>query len=331
MPDGLKDQTVLVSGATGFVGGAFVRRLAANGVSVLATGRNQVKAGTLQAETQVQVQVGDLTDKDFVEQLVSQVDYVVHSAAKSDVWGPFPEFHAANVIATQTLVAACQSADIKRLVHISTPSLYFCLDSRQDVRENDPLPDRFPNYYVQTKRQAESIVIDSSVDHITLRPRAIYGPGDQALLPRLIDRMAKQRLPQIGTGDNVADLTYIENLLDAIELAVAVEAPAQRVFNIADGTPCNLWQLLQLIGTELELPLIERQLSYATAMRIAGFMELIWRVGRLPNEPLLTRYSVSVLGLTQTLDISAARDVLGYAPKYSTEAGVSITLKQYAN
>ncbi len=324
----LRGRTILVTGATGFVGGALARHLHAQQIKVLATGRNAQKAQALQA-LGIATQIGDLTDTAFVQSLVRACDIVIHCAAKSEPWGALHAFEAANQIATQVIVSACERANVQRLVHISTPSLYFCLDSRTAVKETDPLPDAFPNHYVRTKRQAEAVVQAANVDAITLRPRAIYGPGDQALLPRLIDRMRSGRLPKIGAGQNMADLTYIENLIAAIVLAATVTQPAQRVFNVTDGTPVNLWDVLAQLAQTLELPPLQRQFSYHTALRIAGVLEAAWRIGRLSGEPPLTKYSVSVLGLTQTLEISAARQTLGYQPQFTTQQGLARTLQAY--
>ena len=142
----------LVTGATGFLGGAVARAMSPS--DVVLTGRNPEKAKPL-VEQGYDVRLADLSDATVIDDLFSEVSCVIHCAAKSSLWGPASEFYRANVLATENLLYAAQRHSVRRFVHISTPSLYFNYSDRLGVREDEPLPKQFANAYTASKYQAE--------------------------------------------------------------------------------------------------------------------------------------------------------------------------------
>jgi len=322
---------VLVTGATGFLGGAVVRRLARRGERVLATGRRQDLGAALAGEG-VPFRAACLEDPGAVVGLFApgeageRVRAVVHCAALSAPWGARAAFEAANVSATHTLVHACITAGVERFVHISTPALYFDGSDRHDVREDAPLPAP-QNHYTRTKLAAERIVdraVAAGFGAVTLRPRALFGPGDTTIFPRLLRALERGRLPVIGEGSNRVDLTYIDNAALAVELALdAGEHVIGRKYNITNGEPVALWPLLEQLARELHLAPPSRRVGRRTASAVARALELVHRVFAPGREPLLTRYTVGLLAADTTLDISAARRELGYRPGVSIDEGVA--------
>ncbi len=311
---------ILVTGATGFLGGAVVRRLHAEGRNVIATGRNTEKGTVLEAEGIPFVRA------DLADSAPQGYDIVIHSAALAAPWGPPSAFEAANITATANLL----QRGAERFIHISTPSIYFANDSRLDVREDDPLPQIPVNDYARTKLAAEKLVRGSDLPFIILRPRAIYGPGDNAILPRIIAGLERGRLPVIGDGTNIGDFTYVDNVVAAVVACLdAPESALGRAYNITNGDPQPLWPMLSEIAVRLGLKPPTRQISVGAAMTIAGAMEAVFK--RLPGrpEPPLTRYGVGVLSQSQTLNIEAARAGLGYRPKYSNNEGLERFIAWY--
>jgi nucleoside-diphosphate-sugar epimerase len=194
-----------------------------------------------------------------------------------------------------------------------------------NVKENDPLPEPITNY-AATKLLAEEEVdkaFANGLSVITIRPRAIFGPGDTVIFPRLIPRLRSGRLPILGDGGNVVDLTYIENVVDS--LLLCAESPVTTLgkkYNITNGEPIQIWKLIDHICDELELPYPKRKISKRTAYIAASLLEAACTLIPTHPEPPLTRVSVSMLANNTTLDISAARNELGYQPRVSVNDGV---------
>jgi nucleoside-diphosphate-sugar epimerase len=314
----------LVTGATGFLGGALARRLHRLGWQVTAQGRSAAALAELEREG-INVVSANLDDGSSIRAACKDRDVVFHSGALSSPWGGYGDFHKANVVGTQNVIRGCGEHHVKRLVHVSTPSIYFRFKPRLNVKESDPLPEKPVNFYTGTKLLAEAEIDRAHADGlpvISIRPRAIFGARDTSILPRLIDALGKGRLRIIGDGRNIADLTYVENVVDA--LLLCAESPHNTLgkkYNITNGEPVILWDMVRKVANALDLPFPQKHIPYRTADAIAGILESIYRM--LPNqpEPPLTRYSVSVLANSATLDISAAQRGLGYRPRISLEEG----------
>jgi 2-alkyl-3-oxoalkanoate reductase len=308
----------LVTGATGFLGGALVRRLNAEGASVLALGRNQAVGATLGCS----FESIDLSNADALVGAFRGANTVFHCAALSAPWGRKVDFWKANHLGTANVLHACKMAGVERLIHVSTPSIYFRHGDGLQVREDASLP-RPVNEYAASKRAAESLVRAAEIPFVMLRPRALFGPGDQTILPKLVRAMQAGRLKQIGDGQNLTDLTYIDNAVDALLLAAQANSGYERnVYNITNGEPLPLWDLVRTLGELLGLNLRAGSISKPIAMGVAGLMELVYRCFSISREPLLTRYAVGVLAASQTLDITAAQRDLGYAPRITVREGL---------
>jgi nucleoside-diphosphate-sugar epimerase len=318
----------LVTGATGFVGGALARRLHRSGWQVIGLGRNAEAGKRLEAEG-IAFFCCDLADAAAITAACREQEIVFHCAALSAPWGHEADFHIANVLGTQNILSGCREHGVGRLVHVSTPSLYFGLTGRMaeriNVAEDAPLPPRPANAYVRTKWMAEQLVdqaYQEGLPVITLRPRAIFGPGDTTILPRLLDRLRRGRLLLIGDGKNLTDLTYIDNVVDA--LLLCAESPAATLgkkYNLSNGEPVLLWEMVRKLCAALGYTFPSRRLAFTAAYTLAWGMEMVYAHFPRYPEPPLTRYTVGVLAHSATLDIGAARRELGYRPRISMDEG----------
>ncbi|NHN28647.1 NAD-dependent epimerase/dehydratase family protein [Paenibacillus agricola] len=315
----------LLTGATGFLGGRLAERLLGLGWEVTALGRNATLGGLLQTKGARFMQV-DLQDQEAVMAACSGQEVVFHSGALSSPWGKYADFYSTNVEGTKHVIAGCFQHGVQRLIHISTPSVYFDFQDRLNITESAPLPTKFANAYAATKRLAELEVeqaCNRGLSAAILRPRAIFGPGDSSILPRLIRANASRGVPLIDGGLAWIDLTYVDNVVDALLLCCQAPSDAMgRIYNISNGEPVQLATMLPLLFSELGVPMRIKRLSYQVAYQLAAVMELIANLRPSKPEPLLTRYSVGVLGRSQTLDISAAKQAFGYAPQISVWAGL---------
>lgn len=315
---------ILVTGATGFLGGALARRLAARGDEVTALGRSPAQLAGLE-RAGIRPLRADLADAAAIRAACLGQELVFHCGALSSAWGPAEAFYRANVLGTRNVISGCEAGAVRRLVHVSTPSIYFRFETRLEVAEDAPLPSKAANEYARTKLLAEA-EIDAAFARglpvVTIRPRAIFGEGDNAILPRLIDRLQQGRLRIIGDGQNITDLTYVENVVDA--LLLCAEAPADvlgKKYNLTNDEPLPLWPLIERLCAALGYAYPRRRISYPLALGLAGLLEGVSRLLPGQPEPLLTRYMVGVLAKSTTLDISAARRDLGYQPRVSVAEG----------
>lgn len=322
---------IVVTGATGFLGAAVARRLRADnaGAAILGLGRDASKGELLHADG-VEFKAVDLVDADSVSATLEGADAVVHCAALSSPWGPAAAFHAANVTATENVARACVAAGVPRLVHISSPGMYHDGRPHRGIREDHPLPGRAVNHYAASKRLAEErvreITRDTGVRTIILRPRAIFGPGDTSLLPRIAAALRSGRLPRIGDGNCVVDMTYIENAVDAVLLALDVDTPPDApAYNISNGEPVRIWNVIDRLAAAIGAPPVQRHVPAPVARAVASALEAAHRVFMPDREPALLRYGVELLSVDMTLDISAARAELGYVPRVDMDTALART------
>jgi nucleoside-diphosphate-sugar epimerase len=318
---------VVVTGGTGFLGRHVVWRMAREGAEVVFTGRSEAEAATVQRHAAAPVRWQPLVHgrgdaAGVLSRIAEQADVLVHSAALSAPWGRADAFRRANVDGTAEVLQACSAAGVPRLVHISTPSLYFDFRDRLAIREDEPLPPPV-NHYARTKAEAEALVRAAPPPQaVLLRPRALFGPWDQTLMPRLLRVLQRGALPLMNGGRAQLDLTCIDNAVDAVWLAATRPLPhALATYNVSNGEPQTLLALLQAMAHAFGLPLRTRRVPWPLVKGLACGLEAVAHL-RPGHEPLMTRYSAGVLAFSQTLDIGALRRDLGYVPKVSIAEGL---------
>jgi nucleoside-diphosphate-sugar epimerase len=327
---------LLITGGTGFLGRHLVWHAARHGAKVIFTGRNVAAAATvlqqLPAKYAANVHWLPLAHGSAESQVTLQTaaqgcDAVVHAAALSAPWGRYQDFYTANVRSTEEVLTACHNAKVRRLLHVSTPSLYFGFADQLKIRENAVLPPP-ANDYVRTKWMAEQRVMANPLpETLIVRPRALFGPWDQTLMPRLLRVMAQGALPLMRGGKQWLDLTYIDNATDALWRMLTQPLPHRGVgvYNLSNGEPWQLPALLTSMAQAFDLPLRTRTVPWPLVSMLAQGMEMMGRLQRhcgLEKEPLLTRYSAGVLAFSQTLDISALQQDFAYHPQIGIAEGI---------
>lgn len=309
----------IVTGATGGLGRNMVEFLQAQGHEVIGCGRNKSIGNSLPCK----FKSFDLADKQAVLDNFESVDVVFHCAALSSPWGRYEEFYDANVVATKNVLSAINELKIPRMVHVSTPSVYFDFEDHELIKESY-LSKKFANHYAHTKYLAEQEVLNSPLErlHVSIiRPRAIFGEYDSVIVPRIEKIVARTKIPFIKNKQVIVDVTYVGNVVHAMYLCATKDIPSKQVFNITNDQPMEIYSVISLlaksIGIDLHMRLVNYTLMYGLAVLLetfAGFLKT--------KEPLVTRYSIGVIGYSQTLDISNAKKQLGYKPVYSIEQGV---------
>ena len=316
---------ILVTGGGGFLGQTVVRGLLARGHGLRVFNRSGYPA--LDA-LGVECHRGDLADAEAVRSACRGCDAVMHVGAKAGAGLYWPDFERANVSGTRNVLAACRAEAVGLLVYTSSPSVAHAGDDIEGGDESLPYPSHFPAPYPATKAEAERLVLAANgpdLKTVALRPHLIWGPGDNHLLPRLIqrNRAGRLRLPAPG---KLIDTVYIDNAADAHLLALDdLAGPARSAGNpyfISNGEPLPVAEIMRrLLEAVGETPRI-RGVPLAVARAAAAVVEPIWRGLRLKSDPPISRFMVEQLSTAHWFDLGAAARDLGYRPKVSIEHGL---------
>lgn len=304
-------QTILITGAAGFIGSHLAERLLDRGDAVIgldnfdpyydpAIKRRNLIAAT--AHAGFQFHQADIRDTEAIGRILrdARPDAVVHLAARAGVRASLEDPRAyldVNIMGTQTILDTCRELGINRIVAASSSSVYsgcqnppYC----EDLAADRPL-----NPYAATKRANE--LMGFSYSHLyglritMLRFFTVYGPRqrpDMAIhkFARLID--SGKPVPMFGAGDTVRDYTYIDDIIDGVVRAIDRPFPFE-VFNLGAGRTTELRALIRILGAAL------------------GKMAVIEELPLQPGDALET-----------LADISKARRMLGYEPSFQVEEGI---------
>ena len=322
---------VLVTGATGFLGRHIVRRLCNLEFEVVATGRNQ-NLGNKLFEKSCSFLKSNLEDLN-PEDLGKGFHAIIHCAGLSSPFGSYKNFFLSNVKSSQNLLHFAKQSNVKRFVYISTPSIYFNFKDHFDIREGEPLPDPLVNHYATTKLEAEKEILQANSEKlatIALRPRAIFGPEDNTILPRLF-RAAKSGVLPLFRKDPVwLDLSFIDNVVDAVEASLEVDFEhCGQAYNITNGESVIFQDFVEELFSRVNKKIRFRQIPYPLVYGLAGSMEFFATLFGSRFEPPLTRYTVGIFSHSMTLDITKAKNNLGYCPKVSMNEGLDRYAKWY--
>ena len=315
----------LVTGGGGFLGGAVVRALLARGDEVVSLARGDYPA---LRELGVQTVRGDLAEPGAVLSAAQGCDVVLHVAAKAGIWGPAADYERSNVEGTRSVLLACRTLGITRLVHTSTPSVVHDGGDIAGGDESLPYATHFRSDYPRTKATAERLVLaaaDDGLATVALRPHLVWGPGDTQLVPRILDRARRGRLRFVGSGAAVIDTTYVDDAAAAHLCAADRLAPGSpcsgRAYFISSGDPRPVRVVVNAILAAGGLPPETRTVPLPVAETAGAVAETLWRLLRRQDDPPMTRFLARQLATAHWFDISAARRDLGYEPQIGLDEG----------
>ena len=302
---------VIVTGATGFLGGAITRQLLREGERVIAIGRDRKKLSRL-AEIGADTSVIDLSKDEPLPDL--KADGIIHCAALSSPWGRRADFE--------------RQAGAARFVHISSPSVYFRFADQEHVREDMPLP-RPVNAYAATKAESEKVVLaEPDLDPIILRPRGLYGPGDTALLPRLLRAAERGPLPLMRDGSAATDLTYVDDVAAAAILALRAPCPSSRVYNVSGGEALPVRRVAERAGASAGINVRWRAVPWPLVSAAAHLSESFCAAMPGRPEPRVTAYSAGLFAFRQTLSLDRIQTELRWQPRIDFDKGLALTFKK---
>lgn len=311
------DGPILVTGAAGFVGSRLRERLLAEGADV----RGIDRATDLGRD----IVASDISEPEAWQAAAEGCATVVHTAAVVSNAVSDEVQYRTNVLGTRHVLDAAVRAGAKRFIHLSSVRVYGDLDFPDGVEEAHPVrPEGIP--YVDTKIAAEQVVLQAhaagEIECVIVRPGDVYGPGSRpwTVLPLEAIRSNRFALPRMGRG--VFSPLYIDNLLDALLLAIEAPETAGEVFNITDGAGISCreffgryYEMLGKSGPPV--------LPTAAAMGLVTLNEVGSRVAAVNTE--VNRISMRYLAREGTYSIEKARRLLGYEPKVGLDEGMAAT------
>lgn len=322
----MKSTKVLVTGAGGFLGGYIARDLIAAGYEVYSFSRSRYDSLDKMGVTQRQ---GDLSSYADVEAALVGMDAVIHTASQVGMWGRYEDFYKTNVTGTENVIRACHKNHISKLVYTSTPSVAFGSESLCNVDESVGYPDKYLSMYAETKAIAEKMVLmanTGSLSTVAIRPHLIFGPGDLNLVPRVVEAAKAGRLKIIGDGENLVDVTYVENASMVHVMALeqlSPEAPiAGKAYFLGQG-PIKLWDFTNELLKRSGVKPVTKKISFNAAYFIGFVIEVVLKmIGKFDIHPPMTRFVALQLGKSHYYSHAGLEKDLGFKAKYSVEEGL---------
>lgn len=308
---------ILVTGASGFVGGRFFERCRERGDLVLHGLGRRRRPGPHYTSHDLGEPLRGLSDPAFVP------DVVLHAAARATPWGTSAEFHRDNVLATQHVIDYCLAHGRPRLVYVSSSSVFYQDGPQVALTEQSPIGPRFVNRYAETKAAGERLVQAYPGSWVIARPRAVFGPGDTVLFPRILTAAKAGKLPRFETGaagPAMGDLIYVDTLVDYL-CALAVRRDLSGAYNLTNAQPVPIQAFLFDVFARLGLPAPTRTVSVKTALVAATITEALWTLLRRRGEPPITRFGVGVFAWSKTFEVTRMLADLG-PPSVSIAEGV---------
>lgn len=302
---------ILVTGGSGFVGSALIKRLLSEHRDILAVGRSDVN---LPVET---VKVSSFSELGALGQRLGSVDVVVHCAARAhimndDTVDPLAEYRKVNVDGTLNVARHALEAGVKRFLFVSSIKVNgeHTPPGRPFTEEAAPAPeDPYGISKYEAERELQALCAETGMELVIIRPPLVYGPGVKGNFASMIRLMEKGLPLPLGTVRNKRSLVALDNLVDLIVTCVDSPAAANQVFLAADGQDISTTELLRNVANAMGKP--ARLLPVPSGLLMLG-------------ASLFGKKAVAkrLLGSLQ-VDISKARELLGWQPPVSVEEGLA--------
>jgi nucleoside-diphosphate-sugar epimerase len=319
---------VAVTGAGGFLGRALVEGLIGAGHEPLAIVR-KAEAAVQYLRRKIDALVRDLSSEEGCAGILKNCDAVVHCAALTRDYGRWDEFRKFNIDTTHNVMQAAATAGTEHVIHISTTAIYGNERNHFATDEEEDFGQRVVDPYSRSKIAADEIVIDfidyKSLPASILRFGNIWGPGDRNVLPFVVNGLRGRWLRIEGDGDNILSLTFIDNAVKAIILALENPCAGGKIYNVTDGTRITskkfIEDIIEVLGIKYKL----RNIPYPLLYSMAYFLERYYLFARRQTKPPLTRFAARILKYQASFDISRAINELQYHPRVSYKEALAIS------
>jgi len=313
---------VLVTGGTGFLGRHMVAALLEKGHTVSMLVRSKSKIN-IPLDPKLTIWEGDITIPASITGLTENVDVVYHFAAQLGEWGiPDDLFYSVNIKGTQNLLDECLKDSNPRFIFISTPGV----QGKGNKQAKESLPYNPPYIYEQTKCEAEKLVIGYNklygLSMGIVRPDFVYGPGDYRRLS-LYRAILRKRFLIIGTGKSILHPTYVDDVIKGLLLIGQHKASLNGIYNIAGPEQLTVENYIKIISRVMGVPAHRLKLPLPIGKMAATIFEKISSYSEKP--PFISRSKIEFLTRDHGSDITKAKNVLSFFPRYGFETGFRMT------
>ncbi len=312
-PPERKMKTILLTGATGFLGRHLARRLSQDGHRLRCTVRDPNKASHL-VEQNADLIVGDLSDRGIVDVAVRGVDAVVHAAAKIGGWGGRESYVRNNVVATRNLLEASAKHGVKRFVFLSSVATYGMQPDRRLTEESPARKQADP--YCQTKLECEHLVRQYSVSHgsvaTVLRPSIIFGPFDRRFLRRVVEQVRSGTMVTVGERNQGPPLVYVDDVVNFTAAILRCQSTPFEIYNLSSPEDVSWERIVDEFSTHVGVRAKLVRIPFRIAYAIGAVLEFLWKAANASQPPLITRWTASLVGLSHHFDSSKALSVPGF-------------------
>lgn len=318
---------VLITGATGFIGGHVVDACLNKGWQVNAFALPGDPGIAVLKEKGTGVFTGDIRDFEAVNIAAIGIDIVFHTAAFVSDWGSKEMFWDVTVKGTENVCKAALQNGVKRLVKISTCDVFGLREDKILVETDPLLPWGEP--YPDTKLAAEDVAWDyykkEGLSVTMVYPLWVYGPGDKTFVPLLADALLKNEMVFFRKHAIVWP-SYVENVVDLLMTIAEHPNAVGNGYLVHDGEYTTLEAFCAEIMKKYNKELKIRYIPYKLAMFLAIIMEFLWKLAGAKKRPLLTTYTVKNLGSRLRFSIEKAKNDLDWTPKIKFNEGMKITM-----
>ncbi len=311
---------ILVTGGSGFLGRAVIRRLIADGHRVTSLVRSAQSQRVVE-RLGARALSGDIQQVDKFTQPLADFSIVVHCAAPVEFWGPWEKYQQGIIDATLTLAKACAQQRVKRFIHISSESVLQDRDDLVDINETHPYPHAANSYYGQAKRITEEqlVHLDSAMEIIIIRPAFIWGP-DCPTFATLSKKVRSREFVWIDQGRASFEAVHVENVAEAVRLALT-HGNDREIYFLTDDERSTVREFFASLFDSLNLPETTRSMPKWLARAVACQVEFLWRTLRIKSAPPLTRFDFSFVAMSRRYQIDRAENDLRYRPVITRSDG----------
>ncbi|MDI6774732.1 MAG: NAD-dependent epimerase/dehydratase family protein [Verrucomicrobiota bacterium] len=319
---------ILVTGGTGFTGSHLVRRLLFRGHEVWALDNQKGVAYEELARMGAQISIGSIADEMLLTRLVPDCEVIYHlAAAFRKVNLPRSAYWETNVTAMRRLLEIARADCVRKIVYCSTQGVHGNVDNPPG---DETTPIRPEDYYQRTKYEGEKVAhefMQRGMDITVLRPTAIYGPGDPGRFLMLFRQVRRGFFPFFGSGRALYHPLYIDNFMDAFELAAEKPAACGQTYIIADRRYYTIREIVEKIGAIMGVNLKIRHFPFWPLLWVSACVEFLFKP--LPMDPPLFRRRADWFRQNRAFKTDKAARELGYNPAIDLDTGLKRTFDWY--